>query len=600
MPGQMFMWKWQHVFRNAVEGLVTDIFRILELPIVSNTFVVGIPISLQDIDQILFQKEDCGFSSHEFSQVFDLAKNSFDHDPEQFFFMGAAHLNKAHKDSLYPKALRKAVQLILKEHDPGRKQVSFCSFPIQKNEHWVITVVQLNQQDFDSQYRLTKAEHELHSRRRYRIDRCFLEALIYRVLAESEVELQKSSEGNTLALANYKRVIEDAASSLLKSVEVHINQWNRVDLLSFANAIAAERYEGIGSKGRLIICQADHPCIATKVKLKTPIDIYNYRGIRKLLEVSSNQMALLCDIESVWGLGFPLDAYQSDLENLFEIRFTEHYTWELVHAGNIMLRVKYREPRLPKERFDKKQFYDHVYRLFKVSESTANRLIEAVEAAVKQCHGTMLVITPEAKQEAKRLIAQSTAIESIAIERDIIYHLSSVDGAILISPDGVVHSFGVILDGEATENGNSARGARYNSAIRYVDGKKSRNVNSLALIVSEDGYVDLYPCLKKRIPRLWIDQLLNELEQYTSFDKTFKSDKAWSMLVSLGKLRFYLQEQDIERANQIKDIIVELENKDRQKNIARTGMGYVIAQFDDFILEPEMSQEFYLPDDCST
>jgi DNA integrity scanning protein DisA with diadenylate cyclase activity len=72
-----------------------------------------------------------------------------------------------------------------------------------------------------------------------------------------------------------------------------------------------------------------------------------------------------------------------------------------------------------------------------------------------------------------------------------------VDGAILLSPEGIIHSFGVILDGQASKNGNSARGARYNSAIRYID-EMSRKVNCLALIVSEDGYVDLYSTLTNR------------------------------------------------------------------------------------------------------
>ncbi|WP_222427209.1 DNA integrity scanning protein DisA nucleotide-binding domain protein, partial [Hyella patelloides] len=431
----------------------------------------------------------------------------------QFFFMETAHLNQVHQDSLYPKALRQAVQSILKQHDLKREQVSFCSFPVQKNHHWIMTVIQLEKQDFDSQYRLTKETYEVNPMRQDRIDRCFLEALIYRVLKESELELQNSSEGNTSSLGNSElkfqnssegntsslgnseRVIEDAAFSLLKSVEVHINKWHKVDLLSFANAIAAERYEGAASEGRLIICRTDHPDISAKVKLKTPIKIYNYRGIRKLLEVSSSTMALLCDVETVWGLGIPLDTYQPNLENLFEIRFAEYHTWELVHAENIMLRVKYRQARLPRARFDRKLFCDRVYQFFKVNETTVNILVKAVEAAVKQRHGTMLVITPEAEQETKRLAAQSTVIEPVIVSKDIIYHLSSIDGAILISPEGIIHSFGVILDGKASENGNSSRGARYNSAIRYIDGKISSNINCLALIVSEDGYVDLYPNL---------------------------------------------------------------------------------------------------------
>ena len=161
-----------------------------------------------------------------------------------------------------------------------------------------------------------------------------------------------------------------------------------------------------------------------------------------------------------------------------------------------MLRVKYRQARLPRARFDKQLFYEHVDQLFQVNESTAKILAKAVEAAIRQRHGTMLVITPNAEQETKRLGAQSTVIDPVIASKDIVSHLSSVDGAILISPQGIIYSFSVLLDGKASENGNPARGARYNSAIRYIDGERSRNINCLALIVSEDGYVDLYPKLK--------------------------------------------------------------------------------------------------------
>ena len=495
MPIKTFMWQWQEVFHHAVEHLLKKIFQIQELLIETNVFIIGIPIQPQDATKIVFHPEDCEVLPNKFERIRAIAKHNFDNDPEQLFFRGTAHLNRLHKENLYPKALQQAISYMLNQYDSQQDLVSFCSFPIQKNEHWIVTVIQLNRSDFDRQYRLSQATHEISPMRQQRIDRCFLEALIYQLLEASEAELQKPFSGNTFLSDNCERVIEDAASSLLKSIELHINQWNRVDLLSFANAIAAERYEGAASQGRAIVCQTNHPDIFAKIKLTEPIEIYNYRGIRKLLEVSSNSMALLCNMESVWGLGIPLDTYQPCREDLFEIRFFEHHTWELVHAENIMLRVKYRQPRLPRARFDRELFCDCVTQLFKIQPTTANILTKAVEAAIEQRHGTMLVITPEAQRETKRLAAQSTVIEPVLVSKDIISHLSSVDGAILISPEGIVYSFGVILDGKATKNGNSARGSRYNSAIRYIDGQRSRNVNCLALIVSEDGYVDLYPNL---------------------------------------------------------------------------------------------------------
>jgi hypothetical protein len=41
-----------------------------------------------------------------------------------------------------------------------------------------------------------------------------------------------------------------------------------------------------------------------------------------------------------------------------------------------------------------------------------------------------------------------------------------------------------------TEDGDPSRGARFNSAVRYIDEQRKNNVNCLAIIVSEDGYVD--------------------------------------------------------------------------------------------------------------
>lgn len=489
MQTKMFMWRWQHTFYDALKSLLGNILQTLELPIVANISVLGIPLTESEVAQVLFYPEDCGFNVADFSEIFALTKQNFDNDPEHFFFKSSTSLIQEHKDSLYLKALHSAVQSIIDQGDRQLGLVSFCSLPVKKNDRWIMIVIQLKQQDFENQYCLSKDIHESPSMRQYRIERCFLEAVVYRVLKEGENELHSSAGSNSLN--SPERVIEDAAANLLKSVEVHINPWQRIDLLSFANAIAAERYEGAASEGRLIICAKDHADIAAKVKLTSPIEIYNYRAIRKLLEVSSTDMALLCDVETVWGLGLPLDTYQPSRENLFEIRFAEHHTWELVHAENIMMRVKYRQARLPRARFDRQLFCDRVHQLFQVDRTTANLLVKAVEAALEQRHGTMLVITPEAESETQRLAAQSTVIEPVIVSQSIISHLSSVDGAVLLSPAGIIYAFGVILDGQASKNGNSTRGARYNSAIRYVD-QMSRKVNCLALIVSEDGYVDLY------------------------------------------------------------------------------------------------------------
>jgi hypothetical protein len=588
------MWEWQHVFQNSVETLLEQVLKILEVQAQINTFILGIPASSEDNNLIYFQPEFCGFSSNQFSTIFSIARDIFENDPEQNIFMTASHLNQAHKDSLYPKALKEAAEFILNEDNVSQEFISFCSFPIKMNNHWIITVIQIDKSDFYKQYQLTQKIYELNDYHKYRIARSFFEAIIWVILSKSEQELQKSSRGENYFLSDNERVLEDAASNLLKSIKVRINNFGG-DLLELGNIISSERYEGLGSKGRLVICKKDNPHILVKVNLKKAISINNYRGIRKLLEVSSPTMALLCDSKNVWGLGLPLDSYEPHCEDLFEIKFTEHYAWELVHAGNVMLRVKYRRPRLPKERFNQDQFCDYLYLLFGIdkNQESLNFLIEAISAAVDQCHGTMIVVTPEAESETERLSYQSTCITPILASKEIISHLSSVDGAIVMSPDGFIHSFGVILDGVATQNGNPARGARFNSAIRYVDGQKNNNVNSLAVIVSEDGYVNFYPSLRPRIQRSYVDQLLNDLDKYSRFSQDFDEDQSISTLSRLEKLRFYLLKSDIERANIAKNIIVSFINGKRSEEMSRTGLGYIMYEIQDFIFDPAMTEAYY-------
>jgi DNA integrity scanning protein DisA with diadenylate cyclase activity len=59
---------------------------------------------------------------------------------------------------------------------------------------------------------------------------------------------------------------------------------------------------------------------------------------------------------------------------------------------------------------------------------------------------------------------------------------------VLIDPHGTCYAIGAILDGLATEKGDSSRGSRYNSALRYVE---SSDYPCLAVVVSEDGLVDV-------------------------------------------------------------------------------------------------------------
>ncbi|OXM85256.1 tetratricopeptide repeat protein [Paenibacillus rigui] len=110
----------------------------------------------------------------------------------------------------------------------------------------------------------------------------------------------------------------------------------------------------------------------------------------------------------------------------------------------------------------------------------------------------MVVITEEvvARSELGTLKKQSTLIEPGEIHADYIKHLTSIDGAIYFDVHGACHGIGVILDGIAAPGyGDASRGARFNSAHRYLAKLKSLEepVPCVIAIISEDGMVNLIP-----------------------------------------------------------------------------------------------------------
>lgn len=116
---------------------------------------------------------------------------------------------------------------------------------------------------------------------------------------------------------------------------------------------------------------------------------------------------------------------------------------------------------------------------------------------------------------------------------------SRIDGAILIDPEGVCHAIGVVLDGPAHDGCTPARGARYNSALRYVTGSK---MSRLAIVVSDDHTVDVLPLHRARISAKKLEVAVSQLERSTQDDyhrpRLFLSDH-----------RFYLNQVLCNRAN---------------------------------------------------
>lgn len=200
---------------------------------------------------------------------------------------------------------------------------------------------------------------------------------------------------------------------------------------------------------------------------------------------------------------------------------------------------------------DEGRFRSHVARIFGgVEPGAIDFLWKLTLEAIEQKHGTMLVILEDAAKEAERLQGQSTRIKPVKLDAEVLRYVTSIDGAVLVDPQGVCHAIGVILDGVATKKGSSSRGARYNSAIRYQAQKPS----CLAIVISEDGSIDLIPDLKPQILRSIITDAVNQLRALR--DAPTVERKAYiSTMHVLQSASFYLLPEVCSEINEINKVI---------------------------------------------
>jgi hypothetical protein len=332
------------------------------------------------------------------------------------------------------------------------------------------------------------------------------------------------------------------------------------DALNEVSTLRYERRVGIGS---LVLAHANHPAIEKVITLGMPVKLSEHRVVRKLLEVSHRQgLSLLTDGTAVYALGAVGTTYDSAEESVFSILLLGEGTWELRHVETPMLRVEFGSPRLPRPRLDREHFVDIAERVFSGTLSCQpERLWEFAMAVADAEHGTMLVVSAAAAEEAERLQAQAMPISPVLLAPSTITQLTSIDGAVLLSPGGICHAMGVILDGAASEVGDRSRGARFNSAVRYLGSARSP---TMIILVSEDGMIDLLPNLRPRVKRSHLESALQAAQVAAAsqdFEQFFKAYRR------LEALEFYLSTEQCSIANSLQEQMEDLRWEQAQMRV---------------------------------
>ncbi|HYW17927.1 MAG TPA: DNA integrity scanning protein DisA nucleotide-binding domain protein [Nodularia sp. (in: cyanobacteria)] len=579
---ELFMWGYQRHFQISAQAEAKDIFSRLASDLKPNVFLVGVlDQKRDDCHPICLEPEDCGYSPHEFAEVKKLAQHFEEIDPERDILHTDPIAQERYIQDLKLNALKTAVNHIVNSGSEYRNIISFCSYPVLVEQHRVVVVLQFNRDVYLAQYSLTKTKFNI-----FTINTSLLDATVEVYFQECAKALGKPEPGSGFTRIfdhDPNEIIHAAGKNLMYTPLGACGKFgNWYGLFEACNTISSLKYEGAEGIGRMLLSKRGHPNIETAFALLPPVKIENHRAVRKLLEMSSDEICMLSDSEYIYGLGNIKGSYEQRAEDLFLVKFTKHYTWELLHADHVMMRVIYRQPELPRASINKHKFETDIKRIFpEITPKEISRLWDLVLEATRQKHGTMVVVSSGAKKESNRLKNQATVIEPIEITTQIMKVITAIDGAVLIDPSSMCYAIGVILDGLASGKGSPARGARYNSAIRYVESQYP----CIAIVVSEDGSIDLVPDLMPQIPRSSIIEAIEQLRKLKE-DKNFARRKFNKVMDWLSEHKFYLQPQTCDTINSLK------------REVQATGerVDPMLMQIDyyDFSPNPEMNESYFL------
>jgi hypothetical protein len=422
---------------------------------------------------------------------------------------------------------------------------------------------------------------------RFTIYRSFIESTINIFLKECSNSLKDPNNAINSIERNTDELLRNAGRQFMYTVSAAGRNFEGLyGLYDACNEIASMKYEGAVGIGKMIIAPKDHKNVKVTLQLKEPIRVSDYRKVRKFLELSDNSSAIISDTALIYGLGELRGKYNPKEETLFEINFTSHFKWELSHDNNPLMVVEYREPSLPVEKINREKFYSDFPRLFDgISKEQIDDLWDISMEATKQKHGTMLVISDNAANEAIRLGKQCFTLKPLKLTEKIIQQITSIDGAVLLDRDSTCHAIGVILDGLATEKGDASRGARFNSAIRYYE-QFGKETSLVLVIISEDGMINLIPNLKPQIKHSLITEAIDEFKSILDLQNL--NHKAFNQGMSFFQsLNFYLTKKECETINKLRKEIEEKFKKD-------LAMMHIV--YSDLEPNEEMNDSYYKPE----
>lgn len=263
---------------------------------------------------------------------------------------------------------------------------------------------------------------------RYHVGQSLQHEIIRECLYRADKVLYLPDPGTALSmLGRTDDIIETATDGFLSGTMMRVDRM-RADIFRHLNAITELTYEQAAAKGHLVITAKENIEKWLAIRFKNPIGLHESRAMRKVLQISDGQVAVLADRGSAYGFGPARTA-----PDVVEVSITGHAKWEASVNGAKYIRVSYGKATLPHQPIGSEELEDIANRII---GATNIRLIwKIVEAAQESGHGSMIVVSSDPESETARLRGDGMMIEPDYLEPEEIVRLGSVDGAVIVGPD---------------------------------------------------------------------------------------------------------------------------------------------------------------------
>ena len=549
-----FMWGFQQHFRVKVEyaaKLVLDGLGMASTDV--KVVLVGIATEETSKHAICVEPETGPLSAEHLAQVTSRAEKLYQLDPESKMLDSHPRAHELRHRHLFLSARANAITEAIEKSGVFNHLTFFVSTSSPINGYEVHTCIGIPKGVMENLPAFDESTVE-----RFHAGKSLQHEVIRECLHRADNALYLPDPGTGLQILGRTEDIITSATERFISGTTWRTAKEPSDLFSALNAIASLTYERAGAKGKLTVTTRQNLEKWLTVRFKKPVRLSESRTMRKVLQITDDTMSVLADPTCAYGLGASRIA-----PDVVEVSITGHATWEASVNGDKFVRVAYGKATIPNQPIELNELKDIAERT--IGNANTRRIWEIVQAAKESGQGATIAVSQDPEAETARLSGEGMPIEPDYLEPEAIVRLGSVDGAVIIGPDGRCHAFGVILDGVANEGGDRARGSRFNSAVRYQNMETAR---SMIIVISDDGTIDLLPRLLPRVDKREVAAAVDAFCEYCD-SVPIKADEFERLYEIIRRLAFYLNDEQCCRVNEKHE--QEMERRTESAGVRITG-----------------------------